>query len=178
MKNNLAAQILLDQLKDAHKWLEATMEGVDDKVAAFMPPGKANPIAGTYAHLVMSEDFFINGLLKGKTPLMQSEYKDKTGASELQPTEWEKAYPKWLREVKVDVQVLRRYALAVYAASESYLGSLNDADLSREIDLSSFGMGKLPLSAVIGGFVIGHARDIMGEISVLKGIQGLKGYPF
>ena len=38
MKNNLAAQILLDQLKDAHKWLEATMEGVDDKVAAFMPP--------------------------------------------------------------------------------------------------------------------------------------------
>lgn len=178
MNNKTAVNLLLEQLKDAHQWLEATMEGVTDEVAAFVPPGKANPIAGTYAHLVMSEDFFVNGLLKGEKPLMMTDFKDKTGASETQPTEWEKAYPKWLREVKLDIKTFREYAKAVYAASETYVSSLTDVDLAREIDMSMFHMPKRSVGSILGGFVICHARDIMGEISVLKGIQGLKGYPF
>lgn len=178
MKEKTAVNILLEQLKEAHQWLEGTMEGVTDEVAAFMPPGKANPIAGTYAHVVMSEDFFVHGLLQGKKPLMEASWKDKTGASELQPTEWEKAYPAWLKAVKIDVAKIRAYAKAVYEESETYLASLTDSDLEREIDMSMFGMGKRKTGSIIGGMIIGHARDIMGEISVLKGIQGLKGYPF
>ena len=96
--------ILLEQLKEAHHVFQGTMEDVTDEVAAFVPPGKANPIAGTYAHAVMSEDFFINGILLKQQPLFSSEFKDNTGASELQPTEWESAYPKWLKEVKVDMK--------------------------------------------------------------------------
>ena len=178
MNNKIGVNILLEQIKDAHQWLEATMEGVTNEIAAFMPPGKANPIAGTYAHLVMSEDFFIQGLLQGKKPLMETTWKDKTGASELQPTEWEKAYPKWLKTVTVDIAQMREYAKATYKASEEYLASLTDEDLESEIDMSMFGMGKRKKHSVIAGMIIGHARDIMGEISVLKGIQGLKGYPF
>lgn len=44
--------------------------------------------------------------------------------------------------------------------------------------MSAFGMGGRKLHSVLAGMVIGHAASIMGEISVLKGIQGLKGYPF
>jgi hypothetical protein len=176
--SNPAVTILLEQLKDAHKWLEETMEGVTDDVAHFMPPGTANPIAGTYAHVVMSEDFFVNVLLKKSAPLMETEFKDKTGASELQPSEWVTAYPKWLKEVKIDVIKMREYAKAVFSASEEYLATLSDEDLFKEVELSAFGMGMRPVHAVIGGMVVCHARDIMGEISVLKGIQGLKGYPF
>lgn len=170
--------LLLEQLKDAHGVVEATMDGVTDEVAAFMPPGKANPIAGTYAHLLMSEDFFIKGLLKHEKPLFETEWKDKTGASEVQPTEWETAYPKWLKEVKLDVTQAREYAKAVFAASEAYFSSLIDDDLSKDIDMSMFGMGNRPLSGVLSSIIIGHCRDINGEISVLKGIQGLKGYPW
>lgn len=176
--SKIAVTILLEQLKEAHKHMNGTMQGVTNEVAAFMPPGKANPIAGTYAHLVMSEDFFVNMLLQKKQPLFETEFKDKTGASELQPTEWENAYPKWLKEVKVDIEQMNKYAAAVYASSEKYLESLTDDDLSAQVDMSAFGMEKLPLSNVIGMFVIMHANNIMGEISVLKGIQGLKGYPF
>ncbi len=178
MKNKIAVNLLVEQLTEAHKWIEATMEGVTNEVAAHMPPGKANPIAGTYAHLIMSEDFFVNTLLQGKKTLMETEFKDKTGASEVQPTEWETAYPKWLKTVKVDVATLRTYAKAVYTANEKYLASLTDEDLAREIDMSMFGMGKRAVGSILGGMVIGHARDIMGEISVLKGIQNMKGYPF
>jgi hypothetical protein len=170
--------LLLDQLKEAHQTVESTMEGVDNEVAHFSPPGKANPIAGTYAHLVFSEDFFIHGLLQNKKPLFETEFEGKTGASEVQPTEWETAYPKWLREVTIDVPTIQEYAQSVYKASEEYIASLQDADFEREVDMSMFGMGARTVASVLSGIIIAHCRDINGEISVLKGIQGLKGYPF
>jgi hypothetical protein len=176
--NNLATQVLLTQLKAAHSTLEQTMEGVTDEVAHFMPPGKANPIAGTYAHLVFSEDMFMHGFLMQTKPLMETTFKDKTGASEVHPTEWVTAYPKWLKEVKVDIKQLREYAKAVFAESEKYVESLTDEDLEKDVDMSSFGMGTIKAYELIANLISGHAYPIMGEISVLKGIQGLKGYPF
>lgn len=166
------------QLKDAHETLNATMQDVTDEVAAFMPPGKANPIAGTYAHLIMSEDFFSNMLLQQKPPLFATTWKDKTGASEVQPTEWEKAYPKWLKEVKVDIEQMNTYAKAVHEASEAYVDSLKDEDLLKEVDMSAFGMGNKSVISIISSMIIAHANQITGEISVLKGIQNLKGYPY
>lgn len=78
---NTATDLLLEQLQDAHKNLESTMEGVTNAVAAYQPDGKANPIAGTYAHLVFSEDFFVQVLLQNKKPWFETEWKDKTGIS-------------------------------------------------------------------------------------------------
>lgn len=178
MNKNIAAQLLLELLRDGHQYMNQTMEGVTNEVASFMPPGVANPIAGTYAHLVMSEDFFINGMIQQKAPLFETDWKDKTGASELQPTEWESAYPKWLKEVKIDITQINEYAKAVFINSETYVASLTDEDLLKEIDMSAFGMGNRTLGSVLGSMVVGHLNNIMGEISVLKGIQGLKGYPF
>jgi hypothetical protein len=176
--NNLGTQILSNQLKAAHSALEQTMDGVTDEVAHFSPDGKANPIAGTYAHLLFSEDFFIHSFLMGKKPLYETEYEGKTGASELQPTEWEIAFPKWLKEVTIDVEKFREYAKAVYAASEEYVASLSDEDLEEDVDMSAMGMGTRKTHDFIANILSGHAYSIMGEISVLKGIQGLKGYPF
>ena len=175
---NLATQILVEQLKAVHSSLEQTMDGVTDEVAHFMPPGKANPIAGTYAHLVFSEDFFVQGFLKKTQPLFETTFKDKTGASELQPTDWEVAYPKWLREVTIDTKKFRAYAQAVYATTEAYVATLSDEDLQKDVDMSAFGMGSRKVYDFIANMISGHAYPIMGEISVLKGIQGLKGYPF
>jgi hypothetical protein len=178
MKEDLAVKILHNQLQTAHKYLQQTMEGVTDDVAHFMPPEKANPIAGTYAHLVFSEDFFIHFFLQQKQPLMETDWKDKTGASEIQPSEWETAFPKWLKEVKVDMKQFQGYAEAVFAASEQYVGTLKDADLEKDVDMSMFGMGTRKVYDFLSNMVIGHSHTVMGEVAVLKGIQGLKGYPF
>lgn len=174
----LATTILLTQLKSAHEVLEQTMEGVTEKEAHFMPPGKANPIAGTYAHVVFSEDFFVHGFLKKTQPLAETTFKDKTGASEIHPMEWQVAYPKWLKEVKLDVPTFRAYAKAVFADSEAYVATLTDADLEKDVDMSAFGMGSRKTYDFIANLLSGHIYPIMGEIAVLKGIQGLKGYPF
>ncbi len=176
--NNLATQILVEQLKAAHGALEQTMEGVTDEVAHFMPPAKANPIAGTYAHLIFSEDLFIHNFLKKTEPLCETTFKDKTGASELHPMEWQVAYPKWLKEVKVDIRQFREYTKAVYAASEEYVASLSAEDLEKDVDMSAFGMEPKKVYDFIANLISGHIYSIMGEVAVLKGIQGLKGYPF
>jgi hypothetical protein len=176
--NNYASQILLNQLKAVHGPLEQTMDGVTNEVAHFMPPRKANPIAGTYAHLVFSEDLFVHGFLMKAQPLCETTFKDKTGSSELHPMEWETAYPKWLKEVKIDVTQFREYAKAVFTESETYVASLTDEDLDKDVDMSAFGMGSKKTHDFIANLLSGHAFSIMGEISVLKGIQGLKGYPF
>ncbi len=176
--NNLATEVLLNQLKAVHSSLEQTMDGVTNEVAHFMPPAKANPIAGTYAHLVFSEDLFVHNFLKKTPPLVDSTFKEKTGASETHPMEWVEAYPKWLKEVKIDVEKFRDYAKAVYAESEEYIASLTDKDLEKEVDMSAMGMGTKKTYDFIAGLISGHAYSIMGEIAVLKGIQGLKGYPF
>lgn len=159
-------------------YIRQTLDGVTQEVAHYAPPHKANPIAGVYAHLLFSEDFFTQFFLKGTKPLFETTWKDKTGISELQPTEWVNEYPKWLKLVKIDMKKSNKYADVVFAATEDYIASLQDKDLEKEIDMSMFGMGKRPLGEFLTGMIIGHIWSIMGEISVLKGIQDLKGYPF
>jgi hypothetical protein len=65
----------------------------------------------------------------------------------------------------------------VHAASNDYLASLKDEDLSRSIDLGALGIGKLTLGQLLTAGVLGNAWTHCGEISCLKGLQGLKGYP-
>ncbi|HET9946728.1 MAG TPA: DinB family protein [Patescibacteria group bacterium] len=175
---SFGVEILLNQLKAAHSALEQTMEGVTDEVAHFMPPGTANPIAGTYAHLVFTEDLFLHNFLTKSKPLFETTFNNKTGASEIQPDDWQVEYPKWLKAVKLDIKQFNQYAKAVFSENEMYVASLMDEDLEKDVDMSSFGMGTRKTYDFIANLISGHVYPIMGEIAVLKGIQGLKGYPF
>lgn len=180
MDNKKIVNVLLQQLKNAHETLESTFEGTSSDHAHFLPTGTANSVAASYAHLLFSEDMVLCGMLKGTAPLCTTTWKDKTGVSELMPQmgeEWDK-YPIWAKNVKITEPDVREYAKAVYAQSEAYLESLTDDDLTREIDLSDHGMGKMPAIHIVTEYLIGHSHDVTGEISAIKGVQGLKGYPF
>jgi len=58
-ETQIATALLRAQFQGAHDWLEATLEGVNDAVAAWRPPGLANPIGAEYLHHLTAEDFFI-----------------------------------------------------------------------------------------------------------------------
>ena len=168
-----ATTLLREQVQSAHAFLEATMEGVTPEQAHWIPPGVANPLAATYVHAIASEDLAINQILKGEAPLYANEWAEKTGISEVQPlTTFE-----WARRVRVDLPTTRRYARAVHAATDAYLATLTDEDLTRELDLTSFGLGYMTVAALLSRMVLGHIDNMCGEISVLKGLQGTKGYP-
>jgi hypothetical protein len=168
-----AIALLREQVQQAHAFLEATMEGVTPEQAHWTPPGVANPLAATYVHAITSEDLAINMVLKGGAPLYASEWAEKTGISEVQPL----TTAEWARRVRIDLPATRRYALAVRAATDAYLATLTDEDLTRDLDLTNFGLGQMIVAALLSRMVLGHIDNMCGEISVLKGLQGVKGYP-
>jgi hypothetical protein len=173
-----AASLLRDQLKQSHEFLEMVMNDVTPQQVHWTPPGIANPLGATYAHLVMGEDGFVNGMLKGSAPLMAGAWAGKTGLSELPPSAPGESWYQWGKQVRVDLGALRQYAQAVYGATDQFLASLADGDLTRAIDLSGFGLGNQTLAWTLSNGVLGHVFGHFGEIACLKGLQGAKGLPF
>ena len=169
-------ELIREQIRVAHDWFEGTMADVTPEMAAWTPGGQAHPIGSRYAHMVVSEDMLIHVILQAAAPVYAGAYAGKTGLKEP-----EKAFHvslEWARQVEVDLEAMREYARAVYAATEAHLSSLSDEDLDRTIDLSDYGMGEWRLGAFLMSFIFAHIHDIMGEVSALKGVQGAQGYPF
>jgi hypothetical protein len=119
-------------------------------------------------------------MLLHRRPLYDTTWSSKAGLSELMPSrgeEWHD-YASWTRRVRLDLLAVREYAKAVYANTDQYLVSLSPDDLDTALDLSGVGIGRVTLGWVLSRLVVGHADNIAGEISCLKGLQDLQGYPF
>jgi DinB superfamily len=172
---------LRQQVRIAHDILEATMADVTPEQAHWAPPGIANPLGATYAHVVVSEDFVINGMFRHQAPLNTTTSADRTGLSQPMPAPasaaWS-AYPAWTRQVRVDLDNLREYAHAVHAETDGYLASLSDADREQPLDLSDIGLGPQTVASTLTLLLLNHIGTETGEIACLKGLQGARGYPF
>jgi hypothetical protein len=175
-----AVTLLRESLRDAHALLEAVMQDVTPEAAHWMPPGRANPVGATYAHVIYHEDRTINGVLLHRRPFYDSTWTGKTGISELMPGQQgeDSEYVPWTRRVKIDVPAVRQYAQAVYDNTDEYLASLTPEDLDKELDLSGVGGDRTTLGEALSRRIVAHVDNIAGEISCLKGLQGLQGYPF
>jgi hypothetical protein len=173
------ATLLRNAVQQAHDLLEATMADVTPEQAHWTPPGIANPLGATYAHVLISEDMIVNGMFRQQAPLFASSHAGKTGLSEPMPQpgpDWVN-YGPWTRRVQIDLSMLREYGRGVFAATDAFLSSLSEADLARELDLTGIGFGKPPLALAIMTLVANHVGTETGEISCLKGLQGARGYP-
>ena len=173
--SNPLAALLRGQLKAAHDVLEGTMQGVTPEMAAWQPPGTANSLGATYAHVVVSEDGLLNGMGCGIMPLMAGSWAGKTGLSEPPPLDGK--WHEWGQRLTVDVDALRAYAQAVFTASDEYLASISDSDLDQMHDFSALGFGQQSLGWLCS-ILIANVQWHTGEVSCLKGLQGEKGYPF
>jgi uncharacterized damage-inducible protein DinB len=174
-----AITALREQLGIAHWAMESTIDGMTLEQFRWQPSGTANSIADNYLHTVIGEDESVHGLLQGMATLASSSWAGKTGISMSPPgahgsPEW----AGWVRDVDVDLSALREYAQAVYSATDQYVAGLTEADLDRKIDMTAYGLGIQTLNWILFVFVISHVADHMGEIGVVKGLQGLKGLPF
>ena len=114
-------------VRNAHEWLEGTLGDITEEPAHRVPAGKANSVAASYAHIVVSEDMIVNGMLRGAPPLFATSWAGKTGLNEIMPMpgpEWVH-YFDWTRKAHADLPRLREYAQAVYANTNEYLASLH-----------------------------------------------------
>lgn len=163
-----------EELAWGHQLVEMVMAGVTEEQAHWQPPGTANSVGAAYAHVVLAEDMVINIVLRGGPPMFGSDWAGRTGISDPSPF----TTLDWSRNVRVDLPALGQYAQAVYASANEYVASVTPDDLDRMVDLSSAGLGERSVGWCLSALVIAHLHNLGGEISAIKGAQGLKGYPF
>jgi hypothetical protein len=169
---------VIDSHREAVRWaselLEMVMADVTSEQATWTPAGLANPLGATYAHAVCSVDGIVQGILKGEAPLFATTWAGKCGISQPQLA----SSFDWARNLQVDLPALREYARAAYQAADDYIASLGEEDLDQERDLSAADLGTRSVNWILNALVTSHINNMAGEISVLKGLQGAKGYPF
>jgi hypothetical protein len=169
-----AIDALRTQHKVAHDFLEGTIGDVTAAQADWTPPGVANRLAATYAHIVCGEDALVNAIVRQSAPLMATTWAGKTGVSEPPPPGL--AWADWGKRVVVDLGAMREYARAVRQSTDSYVASLSEGDLDRKLDLSAVNLGEQTLGWMLA-LIFANAMWHTGEIACLKGLQGAKGYP-
>ena len=167
--------LLKQQIDMSHEVVDGTIADVTAEQCQECPGGTAHPIGATYAHLTMSEDFIINMIVRGTTPLLMGEWAGKTGVSEPPPAPGGDVFD-WANRVQVDIPKTREYAKAVYKNTQDYVATLSDDELAREVDVPGFGKNSVSFWVSLAAVV--HPANHIGEISAMKGIQGAKGYPF
>jgi hypothetical protein len=168
-----AVDVLRAAFGGAHHWYEGTVADVTAEQANHLPPGIAHPIGSQMAHILHSEDTLV-GMLNGQPTLWESQgWGEKLGLPMLgtQTTEGSRAF-------RCDPSQLSDYGRAVFARTDDYLASLSPEDLDRPLDLSSWGIGTIPVGQFLTTMLLGNTYAHTGEISALKGTMGLKGYPF
>lgn len=169
-----AITMLRQQFGAFHQFLEGTVADVSAEVGHTQAGGTTLPIGALYVHIVNSEDRILNGLVKGEPPLEMTAWAGKTGTSE--PAPMSPPWDEWAGRVQVDLAAARAYGQAVYANTDAYLASLSPDDLDRALDLTGLGLGQQTVGSLMG-LLLWNAGVHCGEISTIKGLQGLKGYP-
>jgi hypothetical protein len=182
--------LLREQFQAAVGLLEGTMADVTEEAAHWRPAGTANPIGACYAHVLISLDAFVNGMIKEGTPLYVSDFIGKSGLS-IPPPASDSANPgtpdyghyaedfhAWAHRVTIDLEALRSYGRTVFESVDGWIAGLPEGALSEQVDLSSLGMGQSTVGFLVTNAIVGHAFSHAGEIAALKGLQGMKGFPF
>jgi hypothetical protein len=171
-------QVLAVNVESAHDAFTQTVADVTQEMADWVPPGVMHPIGERYVHLVLVEDMLVNAVAKGGAPLFVSTWAGRTGFSAaldmVTALTAEKA-----REFRVrDLNALAQYTRAVFENTQAYINDANEAQLTSSVDMQVVGRGNIPFPIWFSMYIVGHCRDVMGEISALKGCLGAKGYPF
>jgi hypothetical protein len=164
--------LLRGQVAEMHRILEQAIGDCQPAMASNCLPGaKINSIGAIYAHTVFGEDGILHGAGRGITPIYFSGgWSQKVGLEMPQGG----LEPDW--NPSIDLGLFREYAAAVYAETDSFLASASDEDLAREINLGF--VPPMPLSTLIANVLVWHTATHQGEISALKGVQGVDGLVF
>ena len=129
--------------------------------ADWRPPGTANSITAVYSHILTYVDYGVQNYFIEGQPQPQT--------VESRPDEL------WLRDVQADLSELHTYADQVRSKAQEWLSSLTPEDLEPRVLTTA---GEVNVGQAVALFLIWHINAHCGEISAIKGCQGLKGYPW
>jgi hypothetical protein len=160
---------LREQMQALHGTLEAAIGDCPaEALSRKLPGAKINSIGAIYAHTIFGEDGLLNGLVRGEKPVyFAGGWAPKVGLEMPQGT----MEPDWA--VSLDLDLFRQYAAEVYKATDEYLSSVSDAELDRIVEPGF--APPMSVRSFVADLLAWHVATHQGEISALKGVQGLEG---
>jgi hypothetical protein len=168
-----AREYLQRQFAVMRQVADAPLQEITEEQVNWVPPGTANVISAILVHRAGVEDGIVQQRLRGEPRVWERDgWAAKTGVETLpgQNGGWEE-----LKGQTIALAPVQAYAAAVHAATDTYLASLTDEDLRRDMPWPFGGTGTV---ADYLALVVVHTALHAGEISALKGVQGAKGFPF
>ncbi len=170
-----ALDFFRSSLKSLHKDFKDAVKDLNDEQLHFRPLGKGNSIAFMLWHTVRTEDSVVNFLLQKKPPVWNAEGWDKKFGMDPR-AQGTGMTAEQAASIRIpSLQDFLKYVDHVFQATEAYLGVVKEADLE-PVQEYQF-LGKQSGYQVIGGVVLRHGSEHLGEIWYVKGLQGLKGSP-
>jgi hypothetical protein len=165
-----AVSLIRHEASEAYAWLENIVSDVSPEQARWRPPGTANSIAPTYAHIMIWSDVDLMRHFHGREPLLAGEWGKRLGRNESDPGEFDVG-----REF--DWSELRAYGRAVHDQTLRLVDELRDEELQRSFQMmpKELGVWKGIDVYLLHGSM--HVRMHGGELACLKGLQGGDGYP-
>jgi hypothetical protein len=169
-------ELLQFSLDNAFSILGQVVEDVTQEQADWYPPGIANPIGGTYWHLLTSVDQVVHKWCRGMDPLEERDgWREKALTVSAPEPEHGGDYRAYLLAIRLNLPVVHDYAQALHGAVKAWLGTLTPGDLEQGVQTP---FAEMSLDQLLTTFVIWHIDAHCGEIAALKGCQGASGYPF
>lgn len=161
--------LVRDEVAEGHRMLDGVMNEMAQEHVVWEPAGTANNIGQLLAHVVSGQDAAVNMALGGGQPLFDSGgWAAKTGIPANRREIWQKGW-------SLNLDAFLQYKALVWENVEGYFGKAKPSDFDREVEW----VGRTqPAWWVVRQVVINHILLHSGEMSTLKGIQGLKGLPF
>jgi len=154
-------------VKAVNDMVETAMRDLTDEVVNYHAGGTANTIAQLLAHVVTSQDLLINNRFANGTILHEG-WADKTGIPIDRTQIWQHGW-------QLDLAGFDAYRKEVATSAEAAFAAMEPEDLDRMIPWGRVPDRPVPL--ITQAVFVNHAMGHCGEISALKGIQGLKGLP-
>ena len=167
-----ARDLLRAQFAWVHQLLAGTMSDCSQETADFQGEGwTVNPISAIYAHIAMTQDGIVHGLVQQRPTLLETDgWDQKLGVEAAGPRD-ESA---WANR-RFDLATVRDYAAAVQAGTDAFLAEAPDDLLERSMETP---MGEQRAIDVLANVGTVHVASHWGEIAALRGVQGEKGLPF
>jgi hypothetical protein len=160
-QNMNTVELLRFSLGTAFDILRLVTADLTQEQADWMPPGTAPSIRDVYWHALTYVDYFVREyFIEG---------------NRLPDTVESRPDVLRMQTVEADVSELHEFASEVESTVQGWLSTQTPADLELKRHTT---IGELNVGQMLEIYVIWHINAHCGEISALKGCQGLKGYPW
>ena len=162
-------------LRSLHKSLDEGAAGLSPEQAHWRPDGKGNHIAFVLWHYTRTVDNIIRFVLQRKpTVWTEGKWDERFGLdSRAQGTGMS---PEDASAVSIsDLAAFASYMKEVWREADEYLSTVSEGDLDVKVTVRP--LGDLTVEEILGTVLLTHGYTHLGEVWLLRGLQGLQGNP-